>query len=96
MGTEFIRYIRLLVHYKINKDHFKWVSYQSSHISYMAITCLYYDRAVRCILLLVKGVIFNASFEQAETEGLHILWEVIPDLWALIAESALPGTCCTV
>ena len=45
---------------------------------------------------MIKYIIFNASFKQAETEGLHILREVIPDFWALIVESALPGTCSTV
>ena len=26
------------VHHKINKNHFKWFSHQSSHIGYIAIT----------------------------------------------------------
>ena len=51
---------------------------------------------MRCVLLLIKYIISNVSFEQAETEGLHILREVIPDFWALIVESALPGTCSAV
>ena len=47
------------------------------------------------ILLLIEYIIFNASFKQAETECLHIMWEVIPYFWALIVKSALPGTCST-
>ena len=46
-------------------------------------------------LLLIEYIIFNASFKQAETEGLHIMREVIPYFWALIVKSALPGTCST-
>ena len=47
------------------------------------------------ILLLIEYIAFNASFKQAETEGLHIMWEVIPYFWALIVKSAMPGKCST-
>ena len=85
-----------MLHYNINKNHLKWFSHLSSLIGYIAITCLNYDRAVRCILLLCKYIISNASSKQTETDGLHILREAIPDIWALILVSALPGTCSTV
>ena len=61
---------------------------QSSHNGYNM-------RSTVQILLLIEYIIFNASFKQAETEGLHITREVIPYVWALIVKSALPGTCST-
>ena len=57
---------------------------QSSHIGYNMMSTVQ-------ILLLIEYIIFNASFKQAETEGLHIMREVIPYFLGPDSEECVAG-----